>query len=127
MEHGPDTAEHAGLDHADLFSWAAELASRTGAPRMRSNSPQQAIDLIDESDSSPRRSCTQQLGHYLFESGRGDIFLAALERALEIVPAHPPSAARAQAMAALGSGLHARGGVTTSHVRVCEQALEARA
>ena len=119
----PDAHELAGLDHADLCSWAAELASRTGAAPHAVELAQRAIDLVDESDSLRAALLYQRLGRYLFESGRGDIFLAALERAVEIVPVHPPSAERARALAALGSGLRVVWRYDESRA-VCEQALE---
>ena len=119
----PDARELAGLDHADVCSWAAELASRTGAAPRAVELARQAIDLIDENDSSRAALLHQRLGRYLFESGRGDIFLAACERAVEIVPDTPPSADRARALAALGSGLHVVWRHDESRA-VCEQALE---
>ena len=104
----PDAPELAGIDLAQLCCWAAELASQTGAAPRAVEFTQQAIELVDESDPLRVALLLQRLGRYLFESGRGDILLAAFERAVEIVPAHPPSAERAQALAALGSGLQRR-------------------
>ena len=45
------------------------------------------------------------LGEYLFETGHNDAALAALERAVELVPAEPASPARAYALGSLAGGL----------------------
>ena len=118
----PDPHELTGLDHAQLCSWAAELASLTGAARHAVDLIQQAIELGGESDPLQAALLHQRLGRYLFESGSGDTFLGALERALELVPA-PPSAARAQALEALGRGLQIVWRNDES-LAMCEQALD---
>ena len=119
----PDPHELTGLDHAQLCSWAAELASLTGAARHAVDLIQQAIELGEESDPLQVALLHQRLGRYLFESGSGDTFLGALERALELVVA-PPSAARpAQALEALGRGLQIVWRNDES-LAMCEQALD---
>jgi DNA-binding CsgD family transcriptional regulator len=118
----PDAAEIAGLDHAQLCSWAAERASQTGDAPHAVELTQQAIELVNESDPLHAALLHQRLGRYLFESGRGDTFLAACQRAVEIVP-EQPSAERAQALAALASGLHLTWRFDES-LAACEQALE---
>ena len=45
-----------------------------------------------------------RLGEYLYESGRDDAALAALERAVELAPPEPPSAERAYALAGRSAG-----------------------
>ena len=40
-----------------------------------------------------------RLGEYLYETGSNDAGLAAFERAVELVPAEPPSPERAYALA----------------------------
>ena len=119
----PDAHEITDLDRAQLCAWAAERASQTGAAPHAVELAQQAIELVDESDPLHAALLHQRLGRYLFESGRGDTFLAALRRAVDIVPEQPPSADRARALNALGSGLR----VVSRHdesLAVCEQALE---
>jgi DNA-binding CsgD family transcriptional regulator/tetratricopeptide (TPR) repeat protein len=119
----PDAAGLAGLDHAELCSWAAELASQTGASPHAVERTQHAIELVGESDPLRAALLYQRLGRYLFESGSGDTYLAAIERAVELVPAQPPSAERARALAALGNGLL----LVWRHdesLAICEQALE---
>ena len=46
-----------------------------------------------------------RLGEYLYETGSNDALLAAFERAVELVPAEPPSPERAYALASLAGGL----------------------
>jgi DNA-binding CsgD family transcriptional regulator/tetratricopeptide (TPR) repeat protein len=119
----PAAAELARLDLAELCFWAAELASQTGAAPRAVELARRAIELVGDSDRLRAALLYERLGRYQFESGGGDTFLAALERAVELVPAHPPSAERAQALAALAAGLQ----VTWRHeesLALCEQALE---
>jgi DNA-binding CsgD family transcriptional regulator/tetratricopeptide (TPR) repeat protein len=119
----PIAAELAGVDLAELCSWAAELASQTGVAPRAVELAEQAIELVGESDRLRAALLYQHLGGYVFESGGGDTFLAAYERALELAPAHPPSAERARALAALATGLH----IVWRHdesLAVCEDALE---
>jgi DNA-binding CsgD family transcriptional regulator/tetratricopeptide (TPR) repeat protein len=118
-----DAAELVKVDLAELCSWAAELASQTGAAPHAVELVQRAIELAGDGDRLRAALLYERLGRYLFESGAGDTFLAALERAVELVPAHPPSAERARALAALATGLQ----LTWRHeesLAICEQALE---
>ena len=119
----PEAAELVKVDLAELCSWAAELASQTGAAPRAVELGQRAIELVGDGDRLRAALLHERLGRYLFESGAGDTFLAALERAVELVPAHPPSAERARALAALAAGLQ----LTWRHeesLAICEQALE---
>ena len=63
-----------------------------------------------------------RLGEYLEQTGSEDACLAAVERAVELVPAEPPSPERAYALGSLAGAL----GVAWRHAEslpVCEQAL----
>ena len=102
----PDAAELAGLDLAELCSWAAELASQTGAaPR--------AVELGAASDRARRRGRPAPRGaparaprpSTCTRPAANDAALAALERAVELVPAEPPSPERAYALAVARGGL----------------------
>jgi DNA-binding CsgD family transcriptional regulator/tetratricopeptide (TPR) repeat protein len=118
----PNPAELVQADLAELRSWAAELASRTGAAPHAVGLARKAIDLVEDSD--PRRAARlyDRLGRYLHESGRTDAALAAFERGVELVPAQPPSAERAQALAALADGLMLAWRFDES-LTICKQAL----
>ncbi len=118
----PDAPALAGLDLARLSSWAAELASQTGAAPRAVELTHIAIDLIEQGDSLRVARLYDRLGQYLHESGRTGAALAAFERAVELVPAQPPSADRAQALAALAHGLTLAWRFDES-LPVCEKAL----
>ena len=54
----PDAPELAGLDLAELCSWAAELAGQTGAAPRAVELARRAIELVGAQTRSVRRSCT---------------------------------------------------------------------
>ena len=118
----PDAAELVNIDPAELCSWAAELASQTGAAPRAVELAQQAIELVEERDPLRAARLYDRLGRYLHESGRTDAALSAYERAVELVPAQPPSPERAQALAWLGVGLMVAWRYDES-LATCEQAL----
>jgi tetratricopeptide (TPR) repeat protein len=101
----PDAAGLVRVDLAELCSWAAELASQTGAAPRAVQLAQQAIELVSERDPLRAARLYDRLGRYLHESGRTDAALSAFEHVVGLVPAAPPSAERAHALAALGQGL----------------------
>ena len=101
----PDAVELTRFDLAGLTSWAAELASQTGSAPRAVELAQLAIDLVGGSDPLRAARLHESLGRYLHESGRTDAALSAFERAVELVPALPPSRERAEALAALATGL----------------------
>jgi tetratricopeptide (TPR) repeat protein len=101
----PDAAGPVRLDLAELCSWAAELAWQTGATPRAVELAQQAIELVGEGDPLRAALLHEGLFRYLHTSGRGDVALAAVERAVELVPAQPPSPERAQVLAVLGNAL----------------------
>jgi DNA-binding CsgD family transcriptional regulator len=118
----PDAAELVRLDLAALCLWTAELAAQTGAAPRAVELVRRAIELTGESD--PRRVglLYERLGQYLHWSGRADLALDAFERAVELIPAQPPSPERAQALASLGNGL-ALAWQRDESLAICEQAL----
>jgi predicted ATPase len=93
----PDAPELVRLDLADLCSWAAELASQTGAAPRAVELAEQSIDLVEERDPLRAARLYDRLGRYLHESGRTDAALSAFEHVVDLVPAEPPSAERAHA------------------------------
>jgi DNA-binding CsgD family transcriptional regulator/tetratricopeptide (TPR) repeat protein len=118
----PDAAGLVRLDLAEVCSWAAELASQTGAAPRAVQLAQQAIDLVEERDPLRAAHLYDRLGRYLHESGRTDAALAAFEHAVDLVPVAPPSAERAHALAALAQGLEMAWRFDES-LGICEQAL----
>jgi DNA-binding CsgD family transcriptional regulator/tetratricopeptide (TPR) repeat protein len=118
----PDAAEFAQLDLAELCSRGAELASQTGAASRAVELARRAIELVGEQDPPRAARLHVSLGRYLHQSGRADIVLDAFARAVELAPAQPPSAERAEALAALGNGLMLAWRHDES-LAVCEEAL----
>jgi DNA-binding CsgD family transcriptional regulator/tetratricopeptide (TPR) repeat protein len=116
----PDAAALTGLDLAGLCSWAAELASQTGASPRAAELARRAIELTGNQDPAGAALLYVRLGVYQYANGSNDAGLAAFERAVELAP--PPSAERAQALAAFGTGLHMAWRYEESRA-VCEQAL----
>ena len=96
----PEAAELVGLDLAGLCAWAAELASQTGAAAWAVELARRAIGLVGERDPLRVALLHECLGRYLHAGGRTYAGLAAFERAVELVPAQPPSPERAQVLAA---------------------------
>ena len=95
----------AGLDLAELCAWAAELASQVGDAPRAVELARRAIELAGDGDPLRAALLHVRLGEYLYESGSDDAALAAFERAVELVPAEPPSPERAYALASLAGGL----------------------
>ena len=112
-----------GLDLRAVLGWAAEVAFFAGAPGQAAELIRRAISMVDPADRVQLGLLHERLGQYLFlPAGDPEAGLAAYERAVELVPEHPPSAERARVLAGLGHALmlawrHAESLAT------CEQAL----
>jgi DNA-binding CsgD family transcriptional regulator/tetratricopeptide (TPR) repeat protein len=119
----PDARGLIGLDLAELCSWAAERANRTDAAPRAVELARRAIDLVGEGDLLRSALLHERLGSYLAASGSREAGLAALERAVELVPSQPPSPERAQVLSALGNALGMAWRHDESRV-TCEEALE---
>ncbi len=118
----PDAAGLTGLDLAELCTRAAELASQTAAALRAVELGRQAIEAAGEGDRHRAALLRVRLGEYLEQTGREDACLAEVERAVELVPAEPPSPERAYALGSLAGVL----GVAWRHAEslpICEQAL----
>ena len=116
----PGAAALTRLDLAGLCSWAAGLASQTGASPRAAELARRAIELAGDQDPARAALLHVDLGVYSYANGSNEAGLAAFERAVELAP--PSSAERAQALAAFGTGLHMAWRHEESRV-VCEQAL----
>ena len=118
----PDAAELAGLDLAELCTRTAELASQIGAAARAVELGRRAIEVVGEGDPHRAALLHVRLGEYLEQTGSEDACLAAVERAVELVPAEPPSPERAYALGSLAGAL----GVAwrrAESLPICEQAL----
>jgi DNA-binding CsgD family transcriptional regulator/tetratricopeptide (TPR) repeat protein len=102
----PDPARPGRLDLAELCSWAAHLALQTGRAPRAVELIRRAIELVGPAEQVRAALMHQRLATYLHASGRADATVAALERAVELVPAEPASVERAQVLAALAHGLN---------------------
>jgi DNA-binding CsgD family transcriptional regulator/tetratricopeptide (TPR) repeat protein len=101
----PDPDRLAGLDLAELCARTAELADQTGEAPRAVELARQAIGLVGEDD--PHRAALLHvcLAEYLYGIGSNDAGHEALERAVELVPAEPPSRERAYSLGSLAGGL----------------------
>ncbi len=118
----PDAAELTGLDLAELCTRTAELASQVGAAPRAVELGRRAIELVGEGDPHRAALLHVRLGEYLEQTGSEDACLAAVERAVELVPAEPPSPERAYSLGSLAGAL----GVAwrrAESLPICEQAL----
>ena len=118
----PDATAVAGLDLVELSSWAAQRALQTDAAPRAVELGRRAVALVGDADPVRAALLHERLGNYLFAAGSRDAGLAARERAVELVPAQPPSAARAHVLAALGHALMLVWRHEASRP-ICEQAL----
>jgi DNA-binding CsgD family transcriptional regulator/tetratricopeptide (TPR) repeat protein len=118
----PDAVEFAALDMAELCTRAAELASQIGAAVRAVELGRQAIEVVGEGDPHRAALLHVRLGEYLEQTGREEACLAAVERAVELVPAEPPSPVRAYSLASLAGALAVAWRYAES-LPICEQAL----
>jgi DNA-binding CsgD family transcriptional regulator/tetratricopeptide (TPR) repeat protein len=101
----PDAAALAGTDLAELCAWTAALAGLVGAATRAVELARRAIDLVGAQDPHRAALLHVTLGEYLLDLGSKEGLLAAFERAVELVPAEPPSPERAYALGSLAGGL----------------------
>jgi DNA-binding CsgD family transcriptional regulator len=101
----PGAPDLAGLDLAELCTRAAELAGQSGAATRAVELARRAIELVGVED--PHRAARLHviLGEYLHETGSSNALIAAFERAVELVPADPPSRERAYSLGSLAGAL----------------------
>ena len=119
----PDAAELTGIELAELCARTARLGSQVGASTRAIELARRAIELVGPERPYRVALLEVHLGEYLYEIGDDDAAFAALERAVEIAPAEPPSAERAYALGSLAGGLMMRRRRQESLV-TAEQALE---
>jgi DNA-binding NarL/FixJ family response regulator len=101
----PDAARLTRLDLAGLCAWTARLASHIGAAPHAVELARRAIELAGAEDPHRAALLHVHLGEYLYETGNDGAALAALERAVELVPAELASPERAFALGSLAGGL----------------------
>jgi DNA-binding CsgD family transcriptional regulator/tetratricopeptide (TPR) repeat protein len=118
----PGAADLVQIDLDELCTRAAELASEIGAAGRAVELGRQAIEVVAEGDLHRAALLHVRLGEYLEQTGSEDACLAAVERAVALVPAEPPSAERAYSLASLAGVLS----VVWRHAEalpICDEAL----
>jgi DNA-binding CsgD family transcriptional regulator len=109
----PDAAAVAGLDRFELLVRAAEAASHSGEFRQAVGLAKEAIEVVDE-EAEPLRAALayDRLSGYLLDAEPevevvrlDQQMLAASWRAVELVPAEPPTPLRARVAAGLARSL----------------------
>jgi DNA-binding CsgD family transcriptional regulator/tetratricopeptide (TPR) repeat protein len=126
----PEAAEVAGIDRIDLLLRAAEAANQSGEFRRAVGLTREVVAAIDPSADPLRAALAhERLGHYVLEAeidvGWEQVevqMLAACRRAVELVPAEPPTALRARVAAGLARALAVTGASDEAR-RWAEEAL----
>jgi predicted ATPase/DNA-binding CsgD family transcriptional regulator len=122
-EQVPDAAERTGLDRTGLLRRAAEAANLAGEHRRAARLTRQAIGQVDQHrDAVPAGLLCERLGRFLWAAGDSKTALHAYEQAVALVPADPPSTARARVLAARGQALMLLARYAESR-RYCEEAI----
>jgi len=106
----PGAPAVAGMDRVELLLRAAEAASHSGESRHAVKLAQEAVAAIGAvADPARAALANERLGEYVLESHSADeahdLMLAACRRAVELVPADPPTPLRARVAAQLGRAL----------------------
>jgi DNA-binding NarL/FixJ family response regulator len=120
-ERVPDPASVAGSDHMELMLRAAKAASAAGDFERATAFAQ---DAAMTGTAHPARAARayERLGGYLIDANRMHDGLRARARAVELVPAQPPTPLRARVTAAMAQALIMAGQPDEAR-RWCEEAL----
>jgi DNA-binding CsgD family transcriptional regulator/tetratricopeptide (TPR) repeat protein len=124
-ERVPGPVAISGTDRVGLLLRAAEAASAAG-DRHRAVSLAQDAAASADATADPTRAAVayERLGLYLMDAGRIEEGLRARARAVELVPAEPPSRLRARVTAAMAQAL-INAGQPEEARHWCEEALMA--
>jgi predicted ATPase len=105
-ERVPDPAAVTSINRADLLLRAAEASSATGDDHHAARLAQDAATTAEAlSDRACAAQAYERLGLYFLAAGHVEESLAARSRAVELVPAQPPTRLRARVTAALAQAL----------------------
>jgi tetratricopeptide (TPR) repeat protein len=105
-ERAPEPAVVAGMDRVELTLRAAAAASAAGElQRAASLAEDAARTASATTDSARAANAYERLGLYLYVAGRVEEALTARARAVELVPAQPPTRLRARVTAAVAMAL----------------------
>jgi DNA-binding CsgD family transcriptional regulator len=120
-ERVPDPASVAGNDHMELMLRAAEAANAAGDHERATAFAQDAARTATADPARAARAY-ERLGEYLIEADRMHDGLRARARAVELVPAQPPTKLRARVTAAMAQALIMAGQPDEAR-RWCQEAL----
>jgi DNA-binding CsgD family transcriptional regulator len=124
-ERVPDPAALTATNRADLLLHAAAAASAAGDRHRAAGLAQDAAATADATaDPAQAAVAYERLGLYLVDAGRVEEGLRARARAVELVPAEPPSRLRARVTAAMAQALINNGQPDEAR-RWCDEALMA--
>ena len=122
-ERVPDAERLAGIDRAALLARAADAAAWTGDAAGAIELVDAAIALHEAGGELARvAALLQQRARFLWQLGRAPESVPALERAVALIPADPPTVERAEALGSLGVMVMLAGQYTSSRA-YAEQAL----
>ncbi len=97
----PDAERLLDVPRARLLRWIAEVAHLAAHPDRATALIREAIECVDADDEHLRGWLHERLGRYLWMSGDGQGALVAYQQAVELVPAEPPTRARAAVLSGL--------------------------
>ena len=122
----PDAAALAGTDRADLHTRAARAWEYAGDETRALAHTEEALRHVDPAADPGRAGLLHTLCGW-YEAGTNDLdmVLEANREAVRLVPAEPPSAARAQVLVGYGHALEIQAGWDDEAVAIFEQALTA--
>jgi ATP/maltotriose-dependent transcriptional regulator MalT len=111
------------LTRAQVLQRAGEAEHLAGDPARAATLAEKAIGLIDErADPVAAALAHERLGRYIWAAGRDQEALSTYRRAVELMPAEPPSEQRAFVLAAEGQVLMLCAHLAEAEVR-CEEAI----
>ena len=122
----PDAASRAGADRAGLHTRAARAWEYAGDDARAQQHVEEALRLVDPA-ADPARAGLLHNSRGWYDAGGADpeVLFAANREAVRLVPAEPPSAARAQVLLGYGRALLILAGRDDEATAVYEQALTA--
>jgi DNA-binding CsgD family transcriptional regulator/tetratricopeptide (TPR) repeat protein len=130
-DHVADPEARAGRDRIGLLAAAASVG-RFHEPARAVAHIQTAIRLVDEATDPVRYGLlNERLGRYAWIAGQGELAQQAHRTAMRLIPADPPSEARARALAGLAQivmlgGRFADSGVLAEEALTLSRAVGAR-
>jgi DNA-binding CsgD family transcriptional regulator/tetratricopeptide (TPR) repeat protein len=117
----PDGERLLDVPRARLLRSIAEVAHLAAHPDVATALIREAIDCVDPADEHLRGWLHERLGRYLWMSGDGQGALVAYQEAVHLVPAEPPTRARAAVLSGLSQILM----LADRHAESAQRAYEA--